>query len=253
MADRPQSGSALSVISTNLLATLVRELDFTIEGQPANIRARHLRSCLIDVLIGGAFPIPEDGRSFLRPLWQAEALNRATNILCLVERLDSCTRSSLSDQDMATARTLADAQRSLCMVPESARLPTARVLNQVVCGLAGLFGRVLGSVNLTVDIVPLALTPFRRRALVLLASELVTQALLHGSRDNAQSRINVLLTDLDSRNLRLLVEHNACRPDVAAHAGKFEIISKLAALLEAELVYHQSELSGTSTELVFPA
>lgn len=218
-------------------------------------RAARRRSALIDTLFIAAFPIPGDGRSFLRPLWADEAMNRASDSLQLVLMLE---RSAWQDPrhigaslELELARKLAGIFHSLQLTPESAKLPATDALKGVLCGMAGLFGPAIGTVELDLSLTPIRLAPYRRRALVLVAAEIMTKALLWSVR--TELRVRAVLDFTADRQLRLLVEHDGFLPEAISDNRSSDIVSGLAALLEAELVYRRSQRGGTAIELLLPA
>jgi two-component sensor histidine kinase len=126
------------------------------------------------------------------------------------------------------------------------------VLRDVVLNLGALFGGGNGLVVRTI-IERINLPGYKRRALVLCASELTINALTHAFRGAAgDGRIDVSLCLLDNTRACLRIVDNGAgfasrRPDTAV-----SIAGGLAGLLEAELTYDRTGSSTTVAEVVFP-
>jgi two-component sensor histidine kinase len=197
------------------------------------------------------------GRAVLRPLWVEEATHRAYVFVRLLAMGDA--RSGTADRtpleagiELVLARDLASLLKSLETINETAILPTARILRNVIRGLDALFGTVIGEVTLCTDIASVALPAYKRRALVLAAVELVANVFLHGFRGRPGGRIEVTLNLLGPALASLRVTDDgvgfADRPSTS-HLG---IAGALADLLEGELAYDR--IGGrTTAEIVFPA
>ncbi len=215
------------------------------------------RTAMLGILFEAACPTSCGGRDVLRPLWAEEAMHRATNMLqfvLLLER-ESWTGSSNPvdiEIECAMARSLAAAFRSLDMSKEDALLPCAEPLRAVVSGLVALFGPINGDITLRMDLVRLALPAYKRRALVLAANELVTNALKHAFRGCRAGAVSVTLDRVDCANGRLLVEDSGAGIDLTRPGVGCTIVAGLAGLLEADLLYRRSALGGTAAEFQFP-
>ena len=197
------------------------------------------------------------GGAVLRPLWAEEATHRAHNLVRLLAaghaRFGRGARTPLrASIELALARDLASLLRSLETANETAILPSARLLRDVIRDFDALFSTVAGEVTLCTDIASVALPAYKRRALVLAAVELVANALLHGFRGRTHGRIEVTLQLLGSAGTSLCVTDDGVgfagrAPD--PHAG---IASALADLLEGDLAYCRTR-GRTRATIVFPA
>jgi two-component sensor histidine kinase len=153
--------------------------------------------------------------------------------------------------DDALARDLAALFMSLQTESEAAELPCSRMLRNVVADLAALFGSVAGDVILTTHIERVSLPAYKRRALVLAATELVINALLHAFRGRRQGRIEVSLTLLGPALAYLRVSDDGIGFSSKPSDYCGGIAARLADLLETDLVYYRTGI-GTAALLVFP-
>jgi two-component sensor histidine kinase len=197
------------------------------------------------------------GRPVLMPLWTEEGMHRAYATLRLLGRRAERERGRTKTEftagvECALARSLASAYRSLAMADEDAVVPCSMLLRDVVRNLGALLGGGNGVIVRTV-VERLSLPPYKRRALVLCASELMINALTHAFPDGAQDgRIVVSLRLLDDRRACLRVADNGAgfgsrRPDPAV-----SVAGGLAGLVEADLTYHRTADCTTVAEVVFP-
>ena len=197
------------------------------------------------------------GRPVLMPLWAEEGMHRAYAMLRLLDRQAErdCGRARTeltAGVECALAGSLASAYRSLATANEDAVVPCSALLRDVVHNLGALFGSGNGIVVRTV-IERLSLPAYKRRALVLSASELLMNALTHAFCDAARDRrIDVSLRLLDDTRACLRVADNglgfgSSRPDSAV-----SIAGGLAALVEADLAYRRTADWTTVAEIIFP-
>jgi hypothetical protein len=121
-----------------------------------------------------------------------------------------------------------------------------------VAGLVELFSPAAGGITIATNLTALALPAYRRRALVLTAAELVTQALLRSARGKHPGQIRVALGPIDDRQALLLIDDDVHCADASLPADRFDIVSGLADLLEAEVAYRRSSRGGCSAALRFP-
>jgi hypothetical protein len=216
------------------------------------------RHGLIEILFGAAFPIPPGGPASLRPIWADEAMSRANTMLQLVLMLDAhsgnAPQSALTLQlEHALAKHIALLFRSLDALPETVRLPCAEPMHCLLTSIVELFRPAVGELDIVVDVAPLVLPAYKRRALVLAATQIVTAAILHGFRPRKHGRIRVVLSRAQGGSSTLVVEDDACSSARYLSEATFDAIDSLARLLEAEMVCRQSELGGAAIELRFPS
>ncbi len=202
---------------------------------------------LLDVLLSGCADLGR-GRRVLRPLWAEEAIHRADNLIRLVAARG---RSDVAAVDDALARDLAALFRSLQTESEDAELPCSHILRNVVADLAALFGGVAGDVILNTNIERVSLPAYKRRALVLAATELVINALLHAFRGRRQGRIEVSLTWFGLAHACLRVSDDGIGFNGKPSDYCCGLAARLADLLETDLVYYRTGI-GTAALIVFP-
>ena len=150
------------------------------------------------------------------------------------------------------ASSLAEAIRELTIAHDTVSAPCSALLRGTTRDLVELFGPAAGWVTIATRIAPLSLPAFKRRALVLLAIELVSSALMHAFHGLHARHIEIGLQPAAASFSRLVVKHNGVGTTCAIpHAGR-QISNDLARLLEAEIVYDVAGISGVAAEIVFP-
>jgi hypothetical protein len=210
---------------------------------------------LLGVLLASAVPVGGGGCQVLRPLWAEEAMHRGLGLMRLVHarggrRSLTGGGTGVADLDYVVARDLAFQFRELETAVERAVLPCAAALREVVTGLGTLFGDP-ANVILKAKIMDVSLPAYKRRALVLAAAELVSNALLHAFVGRTSGRIQVDLTTSGPTSGCLRVADNGIGfidfpPNLVGG-----VAAGLAGLLEADLAYDR--LSGwTIAEIAFP-
>jgi two-component sensor histidine kinase len=212
---------------------------------------------IVGVLLDAAQPYRSGGRDVLRPLWAQEAMQRACSILHLAAQLQQKT-GARADNDVTArsqqkrANDLAALYRTLDIEQDEAVLPCSFVLRGIVRNLVALFGSGAGRILIRTDIEHLSLPAYKRRALVLAASELVSNALRHGFAGKVGGLIDVTLRAFDTSHVRLTVVDDGVGVSEAHASGQGGIAVALADLLEGALVYRRSGAVGTNAEIVLP-
>ena len=212
---------------------------------------------ILGVLLDAARPADCGGRAVLRPLWVQEAMHRACNMLQLVAKLDQMAGPRLEDGvafrlDIGLANDLAALFRALDIRQDDEEMPCSRVLRGVVRNLVALFGSGAGQIVIRTDIERLSLPAYKRRALVLAVSELVINALRHSFAGRREGQIKVTLQTFGAAHACLSVVDDGVGFRESRPSGQRGIAGGLADLLEADLVYRQVGIVGTSAEIVFP-
>jgi len=213
---------------------------------------------IVGVLLDAARPSRCGGCDVLRPLWTEEAMQRACSVLHLAAQLDQSVGARASDNvnpqsERRWANDLAALYRALDIERDEEVLPCFFVLQGVVRNLVALFGSGAGRVIIRTHIEHVSLPAYKRRALVLAASELVINVLRHGFVDRSGGQIDVTLQTYGTAHLRLTVIDNGCGLPADYATGQGGIAATLADLLEAALVYHRFGTAGTFAEIVLPA
>lgn len=130
-------------------------------------------------------------------LWRADAIHRAKNMAqmtaSLVEVAENPTRGWLPPEVTSQARRLSRAYEELSVADEAhAPVPCAALLTDIATRLADIFGRSR-QIVMTVCAQPVLLPPDVRRALILIGSELVINALKYAYPSGSGGTISVSL------------------------------------------------------------
>jgi two-component sensor histidine kinase len=228
-----------------------------IASAAAGLSSQRLR--LLGILLGSASPASCGGRPALRPIWMTEALRRAHNLVRLVERLDRRTPISDDQSRLAAVETsvgieLASIFESLTITDDEELRPCSRPLRDVTRNLIELFGPSAGDISAATCIGRLVLPAFRHRALILIASELVMNALLHAFNDERTGRVTLQLATLDPTSARMTVTDDGDRLFDRARNdySRWSVIDYLADLLQSDIIYRSRGAGGTNAEIVFP-
>jgi two-component sensor histidine kinase len=211
---------------------------------------------LLGLLIGGVALESRSGSEVIRPLWADEGMHRAYNMVKLCQMLERAKRNCPNNRsncrvEFALADDLAAQYRSLVEAAEHDIVPCSAALRAVVSDLVELFGSVR-DVELRTDIEPVSLPAYQRRALVLTASELVTNALRHAFKGRRHGRIVVILRKLSYRDARLIVVDDGIGCDMSPVEAERGVAGGLAGLLQADLLYGPYSRAGTVSEISFP-
>jgi two-component sensor histidine kinase len=196
-------------------------------------------------------------RPVLQPLWAEEGMHRAYAMLRLLERRTEThpdgARSMLAANDeRALARGLAGCYRSLTGMGEGDFVPCSPVLRELAQNLSALFGGNNGVVVRT-EIERISLAAYRRRALVLCASELLVNALTHAfGASSRNARVELSLRRLDERRACLRVADNGIGFSAGSPKPWSSVAGGLADLLEARLRYRRTSEWVTVAEVTFP-
>ena len=140
--------------------------------------------------------------------------------------------------------------RDLETPEEREELPCSTALREIVTNLNVLFGNP-ANVTLKTTIEPLLLPAYKRRALVLAAAELVSNALIHGFPGQEAGLIHVGLMYYNSKTASLRVSDSGVGFGGSPPNLDCGVAAGLAGLLEADLVYHRSS-GWTIAEIAFP-
>jgi hypothetical protein len=210
---------------------------------------------LLGVLLASTFPVGANGSQVLRPLWAEEAMHRAYGFVRLVDAGDIRRASmrvspTIAGPQGVTAGDLAAQFRGLEVGGERDARPCAAVLRDVVTGLGALFGHPAG-VILQCEIEEISLPAYKRRALVLAATELAGNSLLHAFQGLETGLIEVSLTGRTAVSASLRVADNGNGFTGMPPNLDRGVASSLAGLLEADLTYDR-KAGWTIAEIVFP-
>jgi signal transduction histidine kinase len=179
-----------------------------------------------------------------RTLFAEEALHRAYSLMRLVDRRNHHREpaghgSGTAGRDSAIAYDLAANFRCLQEGKERQIQPCWPVLRNVIDHLGALFG-TNANIAVSTSIEDVSLPAYKRRALVLVAAELMTNALLHAFAGRVSGRIEIGLTSLGPALAYLRVADDGIGFAHGPPNLTCGVAAGLAGLLEADLVYDRS-------------
>jgi two-component sensor histidine kinase len=194
-------------------------------------------------------------------VWIEEAMHRAANLQHLAASLDRLLNSGgLGSSDrlraIRRAEALVDTYDNLTLTCDTGPRSCTQELRDIAGGVVEIFGHTVGSFVLSLELQPLLLAGEVRRALLLAASELVVNALLHGFVGRQAGTIQVRLChDQTARKGVLFVADDGAGPEnrTDSHGLSRHIVRHLADVLDGDVVWRQSlSLGGTEAMLRFP-
>ncbi len=200
------------------------------------------RSRILGALLAAANPACCGGNATLQPLWANEATHRAYQMVRLTRVLDSripCGDQCAAEVDLEwrVAEVLAATLLSLRIKRDAEKLPCSEVLRDLVRDLVDLFGDAACVSGISTTIERLELASFKRRALVLLAGQLVIEALSFAARAPRGSQILVILDRPAAGFGRLAVGFDDHVVPFGPLDGSDGVIDDLASLLESDVIY----------------
>jgi len=210
---------------------------------------------LLGVLLASTFQLHGHGCQVLHPLWAEEAMHRAYNYVRMVDDRNRRAKSTREDPiiahvEAALAFDLSARISDLAAEKEREMLPCSGVLRDVITGFGALFGDP-ANVTLKATIEEVGLPAYKRRALVLAAAELVSNALLHAFQGRMVGLIEVGLTAHGPQSACLRVADNGIGFADTSPNLDCGVATGLASLLEADLTYDR--MAGwTIAEIYFP-
>ena len=201
-------------------------------------------------------PAAWGGRPVLWPLWADEMVHRTYVTIHLTALLMSKLRAERDapmqfELDYRVASNLAAAIGELVIVRDDERLPCSAVLRGITRNLVELFGPVAGNIRIATRIEPLQLAAFKRRALALVAVELISEALANAFCGPDEGHIEVQLMRISRSRARLTVKNSGTNQPVSVPQACQPIGQDLASLLEAEIVYGLPGFDGTAAQIDF--
>ena len=204
-----------------------------------------LRKSLSEIQIGGT---DEHGDASVAVLWKTEARHHVYKLRQLANailRLATIRSGAASRAELkAAASSLGSLNRDLGLpVDPGAQCACAQDLRDLSLNLVALFGRTAGAVIKSADLMPLTLARGRRRALMLVASEAIINALRHAFRDRDGGGIAVTLAAHGGRGRLVTADDGIGIPAVAEGAGA-GLIDRLARPRGGQLATITSQTSG---------
>jgi hypothetical protein len=207
------------------------------------------------ILLAATTFISHGGLRALQPLWAEEAMHRAYSMMRLLQTAQLRGNGGappLQDRHCRIAARLSLNLRTLQADAMLVRTPCARILTQTVHDLVLLFGRGPGKIDIMSEIDRLTLSAYRRRALVLLANELVVNALTHAFSVGAAGLIHVGLRIIRPGLVELHVADDGVGLSEATLPSATSVAGGLASLLGGELRYCSTNFWSTRAEVWFP-
>lgn len=181
----------------------------------------------------------------------AEAAHRAKNLAQLSHAVIRL-RLTNGSKEIEAAAALAQVYSEIGDVGDCAVAVSSKdLLMQVVSSLVLLFGRGDRNIAIHIRAGELLLPPDRRRLLVLIASELVINALRHAFPVGRAGLINVFLR-VDEGHAYLTITDNGIGYDGAQHGQGGELLDSLTAMLTGTLKRSTSPTGGLQASVSFP-
>jgi two-component sensor histidine kinase len=196
----------------------------------------------------------------MRGVWADEAMHRASNLRHLATNLERLLESgriesSNRSRTLQRANALVSAYQNLDRAAAAGPRSCAGDLSDIAGGLVEIFGHVVGSIVLSLDVQSLRLAAERRRALLLAVSELVVNALRHAFTGRQAGTIRITLRhDHASQEAVLTVADDGVGPDglLDGTSHGCGIVHQLADVLDGDAVWRRSSMGGTEAVLSFP-
>jgi hypothetical protein len=190
-------------------------------------------------------------------LWIREASRRASAMLNLFLLLETKTwahtKPSISAQlDCVLVETLLENYRELEAKPDRAICSCSGTLRSIVTGLVELFGPTIGTLEIKTEIAQFWLSSKSRRALILVASEIVLNLVLHAFGARSYGKIGLSVKLLNPETACLAVDSNGWQFDQSNDIGSLSIIGGLTRILDGEYIVRRPSSGGTRMEITFP-
>lgn len=173
-------------------------------------------------------------------MWDTDSVHRINNLVQLFHELPRAAARLPGQRNPAEiARQAAALAEAYAELGKSGRsdgaVPCTRLLRQIVVGLISLFEPSPGTISLTFASDELSLSHDRRRALVLIASELIINALKYAFPTGGGGKIGVSLTVAENW-VELVVDDNGVGLTAFELPGRgVPLIDALCAKLDATL------------------
>lgn len=183
--------------------------------------------------------IPTPGRNDKVSLWRADAIHRAKNLaqltLSLATLAEHASRCWLPSGLVVQTRCLARAYDELGReASHAAAVPCAPLLSEIATRLVLIFGAAR-QIEVIVTAAPVMLGADARRALVLMCSEMVINALKYAFPGPGGGRIHVILS-IDHGRIALIVEDDGVGHAPGSPGGNgHRLIAELGAQCDASV------------------
>ncbi len=189
-------------------------------------------------------------------LWCREAINRAKNLLDLFILIETASWHQVGPSigsclDQARASTLFDLYQSLEGCGTNGLMPCTPLIRGIASGLVDLFGTAMNDLKIDLKLSPLSLTALKRRALVLMVSELVIDLIVEAYPHKHRAVIFVTLEGLGDGVFCLTVHSNSISLAENRLYNSMSLTSQMASILDGEMVYRRSNFGGSRFEIEF--
>ncbi len=184
-------------------------------------------------------------------IFSAEAVHRAKNLAQLSHAVIGLSLAPGS-KEIEAATALAQAYSEIGDAGDCAVAVSSKdLLIQVVSSLVSLFGRGVRNASIHIRAEELLLPPDRRRLLVLIASELVVNALRHAFPGGRAGLINVFLRVVEGQAC-LTIADNGAGYNGAQDGQGGKLLDSLTAMLNGTLDRSTSPTGGVQASVSFP-
>ncbi len=209
----------------------------------ADLNGIAIETKILELFAPASLPSIKSGFSYSTDnaaLWRADAIHRAKNltqmVIALADLAEAPSRCWLSSDLIAQTRCLARAYEALGVEDgDDELLPCAPLLTEVATRLTAIFGSARG-IEAMVIADPVFFAADMRRALTLLCSEMIINALKYGYPHGTAGTIKVSLTNYGSAIL-LDVEDDGCGTVDSYTAGNGGgLLDRLGNVLGASLI-----------------
>jgi hypothetical protein len=189
-------------------------------------------------------------------LWCREAINRAQNLLDLFILIETARWHQVGPSigsclDQARASTLFDLYQSLEGCDAHRLMSCTPLIRGIASGLVDLFGRAVNGLKVDFKLSPLSLTVLKRRALVLMVSELVLDLIIEAFPHKQRAVIFVALESLGAGVFCLTVHSDSISIGEDRLCNSMSLTSQLASILDGEMIYRRSNFGGARFEIEF--
>lgn len=215
------------------------------------------RARILGRLLVATHPESCGGNVILQPIWANEMMDRAYQMVRLTRLLDNRLRHNATEamDDSLEWRVANNLTETLCALhirKDDEALPCSDLLRDTVRDLVELFGEAVGVTGISTCIDRLDLPAFKRRALVLMASHLVVDILLHAAREHGSPQLLVTLERPRGNVARLSVGYDDRAVAFGPLDGTYGVIDDLASLLQTDIVYRADRLGRFVTGMDVP-
>jgi hypothetical protein len=219
-------------------------------------RLSRQRSDILAQLLRATVQPADVTRSAFAPIWAFDNVARTGVLIRLLLALDRLRKSGSPHMlSPAMERDAADRlSAGLSLLQDcsgSDPAPCSALLRHVVRDLVELFGPTAGDIAVSTQIETLAMPAVKRRALLLIACNLLLHCITDGAPGQSGRRLGVSLQRIGGGRVRLTVADTAAGDDHDRSADLCEAIDDMAAILAGRISVRRDEHGGSATDLIF--